>query len=163
MTWDLRLNPGTRDLELGIVSGPDEILQRLLTRLKRELGEWFLNTKAGLPWYGDGLGAKQNGGTQGVIGTAGTARVAGSGEQNNPARVGASRFIASGQGILGSKASSKRAVDLLIRRETLGTQGVERIIKLNTLFPAGGRTYSIYMEVFITGAGVVPINFEGEA
>ena len=130
MTWDLRLNPGTRDLELGIVSGPDEILQRLLTRLKRELGEWFLNTKAGLPWY-----------------------------QN-------------GQGILGSKASSKRAVDLLIRRETLGTQGVERIIKLNTLFAAGspsgaspsggGRTYSIYMEVFITGVGVVPVNFEGE-
>ena len=130
MTWDLRLNPATRDLELGIVSGPDEVLQRLLTRLKRELGVWFLNTKAGLPWY-----------------------------QN-------------GRGILGSKASSKRAVDLLIRRETLGTQGVERIIKLNTLFAAGspyagspsggGRTYSIYMEVFITGVGVVPVNFEGE-
>ena len=135
MTWDLRLNPATRDLELGVVSGPDEVLQRLITRLKRELGEWFLNTKAGLPWY-----------------------------QN-------------GRGILGSKASSKRAVDLLIRRETLGTQGVERIIKLNTLFAAGspssgspsgaspsggGRTYSIYMEVFITGVGVVPVNFEGE-
>lgn len=125
MTWDLRLNPGTRDLELGVVGGSDEVLQRLLTRLKRELGEWFLNTKAGLPWY-----------------------------QN-------------GRGILGSKASSKRAVDLLIRRETLGTQGVERIIKLNTLFPAGspsgaGRTYSIYMEVFITGVGIVPVNFEGE-
>ena len=95
MTWDLRLNPATRDLEAGTVNGPDEILQRLITRLKRELGEWFLNTKAGLPWY-----------------------------QN-------------GQGILGSKASSKRAVDLLIRRETLGTAGVERIIKLNTLFSAG--------------------------
>ena len=74
----------------------------------RELGEWFLNTSAGLPWYGD-KGGREPG----------------------------------GRGILGAKAHTKRAVDLLIRRETLGTDGVERIIKLNTLFPAGGRTYTM--------------------
>lgn len=120
MAWDFKLDPGTRDLAPGIVTGPEEIIQRLLTRLQRELGEWFLNTSAGLPWYQDG------------------------------------------RGILGSKAHTKRAVDLLIRRETLGTDGVERIIKLNTLFPAGGRTYTMYMEVFITGAGIMPLNIEGE-
>lgn len=118
--WDFKLDPGTRDLVPGIVIGPDEIVQRLLTRLKRELGEWFLNTAVGLPWY------------------------------------------QSGRGILGSKAHTKRAVDLLIRRETLGTQGVERIVKMNTLFPAGARVYTIYMEVFIAGAGVLPISLEGE-
>ena len=37
-----------------------------------------------------------------------------------------------------------------------------RIVKLNTLFPAGGRTYTMYMEVFVTGAGVMPISLEGE-
>ena len=120
MTWDWKLDPGTRDLVPGIVTGPEEIMQRLITRLKRELGEWFLNTSAGLPWYQQG------------------------------------------RGILGSKSHTKRAVDLLIRRETLGTEGVERIIKLNTLFPAGTRTYTMYMEVFITGAGVIPISLEGE-
>ena len=120
MTWDWKLDPGTRDLVPGIVTGPDEIMQRLITRLKRELGEWFLNTSAGLPWY----------------------------QQGN--------------GILGAKPHTKRAVDLLIRRETLGTEGVERIIKLNTLFPAGKRVYTMYMEVFITGVGVIPISIEGE-
>lgn len=120
MAWDFKLNSGTRDLVPGIVTGPDEILQRLVTRLKRELGEWFLNTSAGLPWYQEG------------------------------------------NGILGSKAHTKRAVDLLIRRETLGTDGVERIIKLNTLFPAGGRSYTVYMEVFITGAGLMSLSLEGE-
>ena len=119
MTWDLRLGHGTRDLAPGIIAGPDEIMQRLVTRLKRELGEWFLNTAAGLPWYQQG------------------------------------------RGILGAKAHTKRAVDLLIRRETLGTAGVERIIRLNTRFPAGSRTYTLYMEVFITGAGVMPLAFEG--
>ena len=120
MTWDLRLNLGTRDLEPGIVTGADEVVQRLLTRLKRELGEWFLNTSAGLPWYQDG------------------------------------------KGILGSKSHTRRAVDLLIRRETLDTKGVERIVRLNTLFLAGGRDYSIFMEVFITGIGIVSISLKGE-
>ena len=82
MTWDWKLHPGTRDLVPGIITGPEEIIQRLVTRLKRELGEWFLNTAAGLPWYGD-RGGRELGGRG---------------------------------GILGAKAHTKRAVDLLIRR-----------------------------------------------
>jgi hypothetical protein len=38
-------------------------MQRLKLRLLRELGEWFLDTTAGLPWYQDGhgmLGAKMS-------------------------------------------------------------------------------------------------------
>ncbi len=35
----------------GIVAGQDEIVQRVQTRLYRHLGEWFVNTSAGLPWY----------------------------------------------------------------------------------------------------------------
>lgn len=119
MAWDFKLNSGTRDLMPGIISGPDEVVQRLVTRLKRELGEWFLATQAGLPWYREG------------------------------------------RGILGSKQPMKREVDLLIRRETLGTDGVERIIKLNTLFPASTRTYSLHMELVITGAGIVQFHLEG--
>jgi hypothetical protein len=141
MTWDWKLDPGTRDLVPGIVSGPEEITQRLITRLKRELGEWFLNTSAGLPWYGSGNGLSPAR-TQGASG-------------------GAAPRFADGRGILGAKPHTKRAVDLLIRRETLGTAGVERIIRLNTLFPAGARVYTLYMEVFITGAGVIPISLEG--
>lgn len=41
MSWDFKLDPRTRDLKPGIVTGADEIVQRLITRLKRELGEWF--------------------------------------------------------------------------------------------------------------------------
>lgn len=49
------------DLSPNWVIGNDETLQRLKLRLLRELGEWFLDTSAGLPWYQDGhgiLGAK---------------------------------------------------------------------------------------------------------
>ena len=49
------------DLEFGFVVGEEEVLQRLKMRLWRELGEWFLDVDAGLPWYQDGngmLGAK---------------------------------------------------------------------------------------------------------
>ena len=118
MAWDLRLDPQTRDLKPGLVTGVQEILQRLQTRLKRELGEWFLNTSAGLPWY------------------------------------------QSGNGILGSKTAAKRTVDLLIRREVLGTEGVERIIRLYTEFPAGSRSYRIELEVFIKGAGIELLTLE---
>jgi hypothetical protein len=51
MAWDLRLDPKTRDLTAGRSTGQDEIVQRVLTRLWRHLGEWFVNTSAGLPWY----------------------------------------------------------------------------------------------------------------
>lgn len=49
------------DLEFGFVVGEEEVLQRLKMRLWRELGEWFLDVDAGLPWYQGGngmLGAK---------------------------------------------------------------------------------------------------------
>lgn len=55
MSWDIALNSrGT--LAGGIVTGDNEILQRLWIRLNRELGEWFLNTEVGLPWYQNGYG-----------------------------------------------------------------------------------------------------------
>lgn len=110
MTWDLRLNPATRDLEAGTVNGPDEILQRLITRLNRELGEWFLNTSAGLPWYQDG------------------------------------------NGLLGSR--DKQNLNLLIRRETLQTAGINRIVKFNSIFNTTTRQFTIYMHL-VTEQGVV--------
>lgn len=55
MTWDIALN-NRHTLRGGIVTGDDEILQRLWIRLNRELGEWFLNTDVGLPWYQGGYG-----------------------------------------------------------------------------------------------------------
>lgn len=90
-----------RDLTSGIITSVEEIMQRLVTRLQRELGEWFLNVTAGLPWYQDG------------------------------------------EGLLGSK--DKRTLDLLIRRETLGTDGVLRIVSYNSLYASTSRQYSIYM------------------
>jgi hypothetical protein len=62
MSWDFRLNENW-DLSPGEVTGSDEVMQRLKLRLLRELGEWFLDTTAGLPWYQDGhgmLGAKMS-------------------------------------------------------------------------------------------------------
>ncbi len=140
MTWDFMLDPGTRDLVPEYITGENEVVQRLITRLKRELGEWFLNTAVGLPWYGDGTGRVPN-------------KIAGMPEH----------FGGLGLGILGTKPTNKRAVDLLIRRETLETDGVLRIVKMNTLFPGGGRTYTVYMEIFVRGVDFpIPINFEGE-
>lgn len=51
MAWDLALDSLTHDLTGGIVSGQEEIAQRIKVRLLRILGEWFVNTDAGLPWY----------------------------------------------------------------------------------------------------------------
>lgn len=56
MSWDLALQSGTGDLINNIVSGDDEVLQRVYIRLNKELGEWFLNISSGLPWYQDGAG-----------------------------------------------------------------------------------------------------------
>lgn len=123
MSLDLKLDPLTRDLVPGIVTGADEILQRLVTRLKRELGEWFLNTDAGLPWYQQG---------RGMLGA-----IPGAGGQN------------------------KRAVDLRIRREVLGTDGVQRILKLNTVYSASSRAYSIYLEVIVEGGETRTLTIEG--
>ena len=111
MAWDLEFKNG--DLTGGIVTGDDEVIQRIRTRLFRELGEWFLNTSSGLPWYQDG------------------------------------------KGILGSPLRDKGAVDLFIRKQALGTEGVSRILKLNSLFAAGQREYSIYMQVLLDSGKLV--------
>lgn len=100
MSWDLKLN-ANRDLTSGIVTGAEEIMQRLVTRLRRELGEWVLNVTAGLPWY-----------------------------QN-------------GAGLLGSK--DKKTLDLLVRKETLGTAGVNRIVSYSAIYASANRQYTIYM------------------
>ena len=137
MSFDFYLDPVKRDLRPGWSTGPGETVQRLITRLQREVGEWFLNTQAGLPWFGDIGGRIRN--MEERLRTAGV------------------------PGILGSKTHTKRAVDLLVRREALGTKGVERVLKLNTMYSANTRTYSMYMEVFITGAGVVSLTLTADA
>ena len=111
MAWDVEFNNG--DLTGGIATGDDEVIQRIRTRLFRELGEWFLNTASGLPWYQEG------------------------------------------KGILGSPLRDKGAVDLFIRKQALGTEGVSRILKLNSLFAAGQREYSIYMQVLLDSGKLV--------
>jgi hypothetical protein len=111
MAWDLEFKNG--DLTGGIATGDDEVIQRIRTRLFRELGEWFLNTASGLPWYQEG------------------------------------------KGILGSPLRDKGAVDLFIRKQALGTEGVSRILKLNSLFAAGQREYSIYMQVLLDSGKLV--------
>lgn len=103
MVWDLRLDPLSRDLVSGRAIGTEEIMQRLVTRLQRELGEWFLATDAGLPWYQEG------------------------------------------QGLLGSR--NKFMLDMLIRKETLGTEGVSRILSYNTVFLS--RDYTVYMRLLL--------------
>ncbi len=78
MAWDLALHPDTWDLVAGEVTGQDEILQRLQIRLYRELGSWFLNTSAGLPWY-DGASDLEQGvltRENGMLGSRNFARVA---------------------------------------------------------------------------------------
>lgn len=51
MSWDLHIDHTTGDMTGGYRTGQDEIVQRILTRLYRHLGEWFVNTDCGLPWY----------------------------------------------------------------------------------------------------------------
>lgn len=61
MSFDLAIDSLRGDLiiangNLRNVYGADEVAQRVSTRLRRQLGEWFLNTEVGIPWYGsDGL------------------------------------------------------------------------------------------------------------
>lgn len=51
MAWDFAVDHRTGDMTGGYVTGQDEIVQRVQTRLYRHLGEWFCNTECGLPWY----------------------------------------------------------------------------------------------------------------
>lgn len=110
MAFDFALDT-RRDMAASFVTGAQETMQRLATRLQRELGEWFLDETAGLPWLG----------VNGLLGTKDT-----------------------------------RAIDLLIRRETLGTEGVSRILKYSSLLNPTDRQYTIHMQVLL--AGGEPVN-----
>lgn len=106
--YDFGIDPETNDLSGGYVSGSDEVLQRIRTRLRREYGEWFLNTTEGLPWIGT-----------------------------------------NGNGILGSKHYNIQNVLLLIRRCIQDTEGVKRVLVLNSTYKPGDRSCSIYCEVLL--------------
>lgn len=116
MAWDLRLDSQTRDLVSGYSTGIEEVLQRVVTRLNRELGEWFLEVSAGLPWYQQG------------------------------------------DGLLGSR--NKFVLDMLIRKETRETLGVDRILKMNTTY--ANRSYSIYMKLLLSDSTVVSFTMTEE-
>ncbi len=47
--WDLTFPAGSTDLTL--VSGVDAIRQHLSQRLKTFMGEWFLDTRIGVPYF----------------------------------------------------------------------------------------------------------------
>ena len=58
---DLKLDTLTGDLamdglDLVMTSDKEVITQRLLVRLRFFKGEWFLDTRAGVPWFQDILG-----------------------------------------------------------------------------------------------------------
>lgn len=112
MSWDLKIDIATRDLTVGFVTGIAEIMQRLTTRLQRELGEWFLDVEAGLPWY------------------------------------------QKGQGLLGSK--KKKLLDLLLRKEILGTEGILRIVDYSSLYASENRQFSISV-ILVTSVGLVKL------
>jgi len=53
---DLELDPNTHDLvlrrfDLALVDGGALIVQRIKQRLLLFLGEWYLDTEAGVPWF----------------------------------------------------------------------------------------------------------------
>lgn len=60
MTIDLMLDPDTHDIptpsgsnnfDLPLITGIDQIAQNLNIRLRFFLGEWYLNTLVGIPYY----------------------------------------------------------------------------------------------------------------
>ena len=116
MSWDIALN-NRHTIKGGIVTGDNEVLQRLWIRLNRELGEWFLNTEVGLPWY-----------------------------QN-------------GYGMLGSKPSRKNDIDLLIRREINTTEGVNQILKYNTIYTTASREYAVYCLIELESQRTIDVTF----
>lgn len=62
---DFAIDNSTGDMTISsaafsIVSGAAEVVQRIKIHLARCLGEWFLNTVLGLPWYQGLLGSKDS-------------------------------------------------------------------------------------------------------
>ena len=51
MAWDFGINPQTNDMTGKLVTGQDEIVQRMRTRVYRLYREWFANKECGIPWY----------------------------------------------------------------------------------------------------------------
>lgn len=56
MSIDLPINPKTNDItykngKIQWVSGDDEVIQRVRTRLRRVFGEWFLYYTSGIPYF----------------------------------------------------------------------------------------------------------------
>ena len=68
MAWTLKLDELTHDLTLGsdgkfpLVSGADEVRQRIKVTLWHHQGEYFLNTGDGVPWHDNILGSKNRDG-----------------------------------------------------------------------------------------------------
>ena len=59
-----------------------------------------------------------------------------------------------GKGSLGATLRDKGTMDLLIRKRILETEGVARVVRLNTLFSTGSRVYSVYMQVLLDSGNV---------
>lgn len=70
LTWTL--TDGGRDLvirsgRLAVVTGAEEVRQRILTTLLHHWQEYFLNIPAGLPWYELILGSKDRKTVEAII------------------------------------------------------------------------------------------------
>lgn len=58
-TWKLTNNDLTiTDGKIDMISGADEVSQRIRVTLNHEYGEYFLNIPGGTPWYSAILGSK---------------------------------------------------------------------------------------------------------
>jgi len=66
MSWTLKLGAITHDLVIGndhkftLISGSDQVRQRVKVALMHYEGEYFLNVKNGIPYYTTLLGSKNS-------------------------------------------------------------------------------------------------------
>ena len=63
MAYTLKLETFSHDIRIKNgkvvrISGADEVRQRIKIAMYHELGEYFLNTESGVPWYSQILGSK---------------------------------------------------------------------------------------------------------
>lgn len=63
-----------------------------------------------------------------------------------------------GNGLLGSK--NRQLLILLVRRETLNTEGVERILQFNLVYTSATRYVSIFMQLLLTTGEIATQVFE---